>query len=219
MKSQLKLILWDLDGTLIDSESIHEKASLDALKEIGFTSEVPIPAGLEGSAVFELLTNLEIKKHNELFKKWQSRSIELALANITDKYAIHQSVELVKYFAKRGLAQSVVSNSPLKMLEHSIRQINLAPFFSNFFSRDSVEFGKPNPQLYLNALKHHQLPPENCLCFEDSGTGIKATQSANLNCIGIGLASKTYNPNLVCDLKNNNWLDDVLRFINLNYSE
>lgn len=219
MKPKLQLILWDLDGTLIDSEATHEEAALDALQEIGFSSELAIPAGLEGSAVFELLTNLDTKTNPVLFKQWQQRSIELALAKINNQHAIKQSIQLVKHFANLGITQSIVSNSPMNMIKHSLQQLELSEFFPQVFSRDSVEFGKPHPQLYNNAVLHHQQQPENCLCFEDSKTGIKATQAAQLKCIGIGINSQQYQPHLVCDLDKQSWLDEVLQFINSNYSE
>lgn len=219
MKPQLRAIFWDLDGTLINSEVIHEQAALDALKEIGFTYEQSIPAGLENSAVFELLTKLKITDNLQLFKKWNARAIDLALSAINDQHAIPQSIQLMKCFAKLGIPQSVVSNSPQKMVEHSLEQIGIHSLCNKFFSRDSVEFGKPHPQLYLNAIEYNQQRAESCLCFEDSGTGIKAAKAAQINCIGVGIDSYKYNPNLVCDLAKESWLDEVLLFIDNNYSQ
>jgi beta-phosphoglucomutase-like phosphatase (HAD superfamily) len=208
MTSVIKAIFWDLDGTLIDSELIHEQAAFFATRELGFVSTVEIiPAGLENSAVFELMIGQALNLDNQhLFARWEQLVIEHALARISPHQQIKQSLELFNYFAKLGLPQAVVSNSTAPIVRHSLQQLGILERCSQIFSRDSVEFGKPHPQLYLNALEFHQLLPSQCLSFEDSRSGIMAAQTCGINVIGIGANTRQYAPDLVCDLEQASWL-------------
>ena len=208
MTTVIKAIFWDLDGTLVDSELIHEQAAFFATRELGFVSAVEIiPAGLENLAVFELMLGQALSLDNQaLFARWEQLAIEYALARISPQQQIKQSLELFNYFASLGLPQAVVSNSTAPLVRHSLQQLGILEHCSQIFSRDSVEFGKPHPQLYLNALEFHQLLPSKCLSFEDSRSGITAAQACGINVIGIGENTRQYAPQLVCDLNHESWL-------------
>ena len=208
MRPVIKAIFWDLDGTLIDSELIHEQSVFFASRELGLVSTVEtFSAGLENSAVFELIIGQALNLENQaLFARWEQLATEYVLARISPQQQIKQSLELFNHFAKLGLPQAVVSNSTAPVVRHSLQQLGILERCSQVFSRDSVEFGKPHPQLYLNALEFHQLLPSECLSFEDSHTGITAAKACGINVIGIGENTRQYAPQLVCDLNHESWL-------------
>lgn len=211
MRQKIKAIFWDLDGTLINSEAIHEQAAFFATQELGITSRVNvIPAGLENTAVFELMTgiNTGTKKHN-LLERWNELAIEYALTRIEAEHKIPQSLELFNYFSLKNLPQSVVSNSNAPIVQHSLERLGIITKCRQIFSRDSVELGKPHPQLYLNALASNQYNANECLTFEDSHAGITAAKSCGINVIGIGLNTLQYSPNLACDLATQSWLEQI----------
>lgn len=210
----IKAIFWDLDGTLIDSEHIHNEAGFAALKQLNIAyKEVEIPAGMENKAAFTYLTdlNLEQAENLHLFKQWDDIIVDMVIAQITGKEAIPQSIKLVRYFNSLGIQQSVVSNSYTPIVKHSLKQIGILDLVSGIFPRDTVEFGKPHPQLYLNAMAHHQQIAEHCLTFEDSGTGIKAARAAKIDVVGIGSNTIVQQPNLFVDLNSNDWLNSLER--------
>lgn len=215
MKKQIGTIFWDLDGTLICSEHIHEQAGFAAFAELGLAvRHDQVLTGMENLTCFEKLTGLQVNNSQtqELYRKWDLRVVELAMQGITQDQAIRQSINLFQYFDSIGMIQSVVSNSNRKLIEHSLKQIGVFEMVQDIFSRDSVEFGKPNPQMYLNAIAAQANHADKCLAFEDSATGITAARAANLDVIGIGLNTKPH-ATIALDLQNTDWLESL----NLHY--
>lgn len=209
-KKIIKTVFWDLDGTLIDSEHIHEEAAFTAFKHLSIDS-VPceIPAGIENKAGFELLTGIKVdnEKNYAVFKKWDDLVVEIAISNISSNQAIKQSISLFNHFNSLGMTQFIVSNSYYNLIDHSLKQIGIRELVKNIFSRDTVEFGKPHPQLYLNAIASQNNPVENCMSFEDSGTGIKAAHAAGIDVVGIGEKSIMHKPKIALNTTEDNWLD------------
>lgn len=211
MQQRIKTVFWDLDGTLIDSELVHEEAAFFATQKLGFSSLVEsIPAGLENAKVFELMTGLSANSDNQRqLQRWNELAIEYAIMRIEARHGITQSLELFNYFVSIGLPQAVVSNSPERIVRHSLNQLGVLEQCSQVFSRDSVEFGKPHPQLYLNALEFHQRTAGECLAFEDSNAGITAAKACGVNVVGIGKNTLEYSPSLSCDLTSISWLEQI----------
>lgn len=200
-------VFWDLDGTLIDSEAIHEEAADYALEIMGVAKPaLAIPTGLENSAGFELLFGVSVVDEPQLFARFEELVVEYAYLRISREQQITPAVELFRYFAELGMPQSVVSNSGQFLVEHSLRQLGILDLCVGVFSRDSVSQGKPDPQLYLNALALHHATPANSLTFEDSRSGILAAKSAGINVIGVGLASREYQPDHICLPEQAHWL-------------
>ncbi len=215
MKTRITTIFWDLDGTLIDSEVVHYQAGILSARNLGglrAQEELAVlPCGCDNQQGFEHLFKQKISPKNlELFRSWEALTTEYVMQQIRPEQQIRQSMELFNYFYDLGLSQSIVSNSPLKVIVHCLALLGIDDKCQHIFSRDSVLLGKPDPQLYLNALDYHQVDRAQCLCFEDSATGISAAKAARLAVIGVGAASEKSAPDLVCRLDKANWREQLL---------
>ena len=215
---RISTVFWDLDGTLIDSEAIHEEASHFGVEQLGYPQIIThLPAGLENTAAFECLFAKTALAKPQLFAKWEQYAIDYAYERIGTEQQILPSGKLFRQLAELGIKQSVVSNSGRLLVEHSLRQIGLFDLCHGIFTRDDVAQGKPNPQLYLNALAHHQVGASECLAFEDSSSGINAARAAEIDVIGVGRESAQYGPKLVLDVADPEWfyvLKEYHEFIN-----
>ncbi|MDQ5921706.1 MAG: hypothetical protein QG673_1765 [Pseudomonadota bacterium] len=211
MKKIINTILWDLDGTLINSEHISNQSGILAAKLLGYTyTGDDIPPGIANQHGFELVFKQKPAENPDLFNRWKKMTDTNILQELNSTQQINQSVKLFEYFHQLGLLQSVVSNSPSGIIKHSLQQLRLATKCHSFFGSDQVEHGKPHPQLYLNAILHHNTTANQCLCFEDSYVGITAARAAGLSVIGIGKNSQDYAPDLVLMLEDNDWLPQLL---------
>lgn len=207
-KPTIKTVFWDLDGTLINSEHLHEDAAFNAFKQL----DIPlisheVTPGIENKQAFVELTGLNLSEpeNNALFQQWDNLAVELVSQQISCNDAIHQSVNLFKLFHSRNIVQSVVSNSYLRLVQHSLHQLGIDKLVHQVYARDLVKYGKPNPELYQKALQGQSNPLHNCLAFEDSNTGISAAQAINLNVVAIG---KNHRSNILeLDLQQNDWLN------------
>lgn len=216
MRTKITTILWDLDGTLINSEELYHQASTHAtfqLQKKYHLDLLPISmdtTGLANQTVFELLLPASLNQNRRaLFEQWEQFIISYMMANLAPQQGITQSLALVKEFYKLGLCQSVVSNSPTKLVAHALKTLKVDNYCHYIFGLDQVANSKPHPALYHKALNKCAQAPQQCLAFEDSQAGISAAKAAGIHVVGIGVSSQVYSPELVCDLRLNDWLPNL----------
>lgn len=219
MKRRITSIFWDMDGTLVDSEELHNESSEYATKMIVEKYALPVnpiaidPTGLSNETVFSLI--FETQKQNvkpQIFEEWSQLAVSYVMERVTYGHAITQSLELFEYFYQKNIPQSIVSNSPGKLVEHTASILKVKGKCRHLLSRDSVKYGKPDPSLYLNAIQLHVTDSNACLAFEDSGSGIAAARAAKLNIVGIGELSSKHNPDFICLLDQNDWLANLEKY-------
>ena len=177
----LKAILWDMDGTLINSEPAHEQAFEEALVSLGVT----VPAGTHdsmlGSSFVEVhqkvvdLTGLDITLEEWRRVKWQH--YEQCSKGITP---LKNSQAILETFTAKAIPMALVSNSSRDEVDLNLAVTQLADFFQLTISRDEVDNGKPAPDCYLTAAKALSLPANECLVIEDSVTGAKSGLAAGM---------------------------------------
>ena len=213
MKRTIRGVFWDLDGTLIDSEDSHASGGEVATELVATRYNLRVrplledTVGKENRVVFDGLFGSELRQQQpHIFTEWEQLAIDEALLRINSQQQINQFVALFKYFAAQGIAQAVVSNSTQRVLEHCLTILALQPSCPQFFSRDVVTAGKPDPELYLRALAHHKLAAAECVAFEDSRAGISAARAAGLTVLGIGNTPATQNADLILPLDRHDWL-------------
>lgn len=178
---EVRAILWDMDGTLVDSEPLHESALRAAMRKAGIKPPDELHSkvlGMSADAVFAWLR--EDHGLSLDFSEWISLKYEHYLANVAEVRAIPEALELWKTAEHRGLRQAVVSNSDRLIVDANLRQTNLARAEFKSVSRNDVRCGKPDPEPYLRAAWLLDVQPANCIVVEDSPTGAKAGAAAGM---------------------------------------
>ena len=178
---KLNAILWDMDGTLINSEPAHEAAFHAAVKALGLDIPHGTHDALLGSSIIEVhqkivdLTGAELTLQDWQAVKWQHYQ-ELA-----DGIQLmqHSRAILDRYTAK-GVPMALVSNSTRDEVELNLSATGLTGYFEVTISRNDVTNGKPAPDGYLAAAKALAVPAAECLVVEDSVTGAKAGLAAGM---------------------------------------
>jgi HAD superfamily hydrolase (TIGR01509 family) len=177
----LKAILWDMDGTLIDSEPAHQKAFLKALDSLGVSVGFGTQKEMLGLSSVEVhqrvveLTGLNITLAQWRAEKW--RHYQYCSRNITP---LKNSQAILDAFSAKAIPMALVSNSSRDELELNLEVTNLRNYFKVIISRDDVENGKPSPEGYLAAAKALSIKANECLVIEDSLTGVKAGLAAKM---------------------------------------
>lgn len=189
----IKAIIFDCDGVLVDSEIIASTISLELLKPLGFNMSLEEYARtFAGKVERDTLSIIQNEYKINLPENFLSRlglKIEYALDNdlkaINGVYDTIQSIELPK---------AVVSNSRLVRVIHSLKVAGLADFFGkNLFSSEMVEKPKPDPAIYLLAAQRLGIGPKQCLVIEDSISGATSALRAGMNVIGFLGGSHIFN--------------------------
>ncbi|MDX2008299.1 MAG: HAD-IA family hydrolase [Meiothermus sp.] len=180
----LKALLFDLDGTLADTDRLHEQAWIEALARHGIQADhhfyqTQISGGVNLEIVGRVLPQLGLKEAQAFIDGKEARFRELAhrLEPIT-------GVErLVAWAEGRGLRQALVSNAPRINAEHVLEALGLE--FDPVILSDDLGVGKPDPLPYLTALKLLGVGAEETVAFEDSPSGVRAAVAAGIRCVGI----------------------------------
>ncbi|KAK1306153.1 hypothetical protein QJS10_CPA10g01083 [Acorus calamus] len=187
----IQAILFDIDGTLCDSDPLHYFAFREMLQEIGFNGGVPITEDF----FIEKISG----KHNEdigaiLFPDWDHQK---AMQFMDDKEAMFRRLvskqlkpvdglsKLCKWIEDRGIKRAAVTNAPRANAELMISILGLTDFFELLIIGGECERAKPYPDPYLKALKGLQASAEHSFVFEDSVSGIKAGVAAGMPVIGL----------------------------------
>lgn len=176
----LKLIIFDLDGVIIDSRQIHFDALNLALKEVDekylITEEEQNKEfdGLPTNKKLELLTknkNLSIEFYKQIWNRKQEMTLDI-LSN--DIKRDDKLIEIFKYLKENNYKIAVASNSIKKTIATILNSKEINDFIDYVVSNEDVEFPKPNPQMYLKCMSHFGISPKNTIIVEDSYVGRQA---------------------------------------------
>jgi len=175
----IKCIIFDLDGTLVDSEPLCTQAFLDLLPEI----DTPLPELTEyfrGRKFAWMLNDLELRLGCRLSREFEVQYREhVDLLFETRLHAFDGVLEALKEIS---MPICIASSGPRAKIERALEITKLRCFFgSRIFSSYEVGIWKPDPGLFLHAAKTMNTPEHECLVVEDSEVGIEAAKSAGMH--------------------------------------
>ena len=177
-------ILWDLDGTLVDSEPVHELAFDAAIKELGLTLPSGFHDELLGSSGQDVhakpIDATELQLGFEDWRALKMRHFAAFHARITPLDGIP---ELLRDLVARAIPMAVVSNSTRAEVDLSLKATGISSSLGFTISRSDVSGSKPAPDGYLLAASRLNQRPQNCLVIEDSSTGVAAGLAAGMQVI------------------------------------
>ncbi len=172
-------LIFDLDGTLVDSEPLCSQAFLDLLPEI----ELPLTGLMKrfrGRKLSGILADLE---------GIIGRSLPIGFEQDYRAQVEHLfKTELVAFpgvpeaLSEISLPMCIASSGPRAKIDSALEKTNLKRFFgSRIFSSYDVGIWKPDPGLFLHAAHEMRVSPERCAVIEDSEVGVRAAKSAGMN--------------------------------------
>ncbi len=182
------LIIFDCDGTLVDTEHINKQATAHVLAEQGLHQydEAYILRNCVGVRFNQTLANITAETGHAFPEDMAQRYIKLARAMVAEGLQeVAGARELVEH-AKARTKICVASNGQRDNVISSLKIANLLPHFldEQIFTAVDVANPKPHPDLFLHAAQRMGARAENCLVIEDSHVGVKAGIAAGMQVIG-----------------------------------
>jgi HAD superfamily hydrolase (TIGR01509 family) len=177
-----KLIIFDLDGVLIDSKEIHFNSLNLALQEfdkdyiITKTEQENIFEGLTTRSKLKILTQIKglpEPLYEDIWRLKQEYSSKLFESISIDK----ELINLFKLIKSSNIKIAVASNSIRKTLDTCLSSLGIAGFIDYSMSNEDVLLPKPNPEMYNRCMKNLGVTPKNTVIFEDSEIGLKAANA------------------------------------------
>ena len=175
-----KGLIFDLDGTLIDSMPLHYEAWRDvcATKGVDFTEkEFYALAGVHSERIFEIIN----EKYGTDFDPVQYGLIkeEVYMKKLQFLKPVEPVLELVKKYHGR-LPMSIGTGSPGKHSWEAVKALGLDKYFEIMVSKDDVTRGKPDPETFLKCAAAMKVEPKYCQVFEDGKPGLEAAKRAGM---------------------------------------
>lgn len=181
-------VLFDLDGTLVDSEPNYYEAGRRLLARYGvrdFSWEDH--SRFIGISTRETLTALR-EEHgieapvDELLAGKNALYLELAGTSTT---AFPEMRALVGRLHGDGVPMAVASGSSRAAIEATLAVTGLDAYLPLYVSADEVAHGKPEPDVFLEAARRLGVAPESCVVLEDAVPGIRAARAAGMRCVAV----------------------------------
>jgi putative hydrolase of the HAD superfamily len=183
----MKAIIFDFDGTIIDTESVwYEQSKQLLLEEYGFELELEVFAGFIGTHEHGI-NNYYMKSVGESFNlvHFNQQLNERVNEHVQTLEAREGFSTLFEKAREIGMKIGLATSSGRKWIEPFLEKFGLLNDFDAICTRDEVSRVKPDPELYELAIKKLNVNPSEAIAIEDSVNGSLAAMGAGLSCIVI----------------------------------
>lgn len=183
-----RAVLWDLDGTLVDSEEYHWLSWRDTLA----------PEGV--SVTYDQFLASFGQKNDRILRDWLGPPADAAriqrigdakeaeyrrLAAERGLVPLAGAAEWVARLRQAGWKQAIASSAPRLNVEVMLRALKMEQMFDAVVAAEDVTAGKPDPQVFRAAAFRLRVTPSHCVVVEDALAGVEAARRAGMRCIGV----------------------------------
>jgi HAD superfamily hydrolase (TIGR01509 family) len=185
-------IIFDMDGTITDSERLWAKATDSFLKNynivLGHEERTQLGNLLQGTSLLDatiyMKTTFSIQESvDQLMLEYAEYAHTLMC---TEVRFIESFLQFYESLDIHNLKYGIATNADQLTLSAQKKALSLDTLFGeHIYNIDHVTHGKPKPDLYLYAAEKLNISPYACIAIEDSSCGIEAAKAANMFCIGI----------------------------------
>lgn len=209
-------VLWDMDGTLVDSEELHWKAWHLTLQNEGI------------SITREQFLASFGQRNDSILSQWlgPAATPEQAARVGEDKEIMYRHLvrrdgisplpgvaDWLHRLHRQGLHQAIASAAPRANIETVLEVLSATHIFEVIVSAEDVHRGKPDPEVYLLAAERIRVAPAHCIVVEDAVAGVESARAAGMRCIGVSRNGKHLPADIVVpslDLLDASAFDDLL---------
>lgn len=183
-----RVLLFDMDGVLLNSESLHFRLWTQIFAERGLAIDFDHYKGCIGSTVAHLM-ELIWQGYGMDFRG--DESLRVRFAQLKEAYirangvpAVDGAVETIRALRAQGYRMAVASSSPQHYIELCTEAMGVADCFALLFSGERVRRPKPAPDIFLAVAAQMGVSPAQCTVIEDSFNGSRAAKAAGMVCLG-----------------------------------
>lgn len=182
----VKAVIFDMDGTLIDTEKYYRRFWPMALAEFGYTMTDAQALSMRSlGRPFAPIRLKEMFGEEFDYVQVRQRRKELMEACI-EKEGIQckqGAVELLQYLREKGITTAIATATDIERTEKYLEMTGLQGYFDELISATMVKEGKPSPDIYLYACEKLGLQPVECIAVEDSPNGVLSAYRAGCKVI------------------------------------
>ncbi len=178
----IKAVIFDLDGSMVDSMWMWRTIDIDYLGRFNIELPEDLQSCIEGMSFSE--TAAYFKKRFQIpddIEKIKADWNQMAWDKYTYEVPLKEGVlDFLEYCKGKGVKMGIATSNSRKLVENIISVHRLERYFTCIMTGCDVEKGKPSPDIYLAVAKELSVEPEDCLVFEDIIPGIMAGKAAGM---------------------------------------
>jgi mannitol-1-/sugar-/sorbitol-6-/2-deoxyglucose-6-phosphatase len=186
-------IIFDMDGVLLDSEPFWQESEMEVFATVGVHLTRAQCIETTGLPVNDVVAY----RYNQ--NPWNKKSLDQVAQEIVSGVELRVReravplegvTDVLEFFRTRQIPIAVASSSAMLLIQTVLKKLSLEKTFSVVHSAEEEEFGKPHPAVFITTAKHMQVPPANCLVFEDSFNGLIAAKAARMKTVVLPIAEQ-----------------------------
>ena len=184
----MRAALWDLDGTLVDSEHAHFTSWTDALALEGYTltrERFLETFGRRNDATLRLLLGEDLSDTEIDRIAWAKEERYRADVRAGDAVLLPGALAWLERLDASGWRQAIVTSAPRANAETILDVLGIARFFGTIVAAEDVRIGKPDPQGFLLAASRLETAPERSVVLEDAPYGLEAGRRAGMKTVAV----------------------------------
>ncbi|GAB6087371.1 HAD family hydrolase [Alkaliphilus crotonatoxidans] len=187
MFKNIKGVIFDLDGTLVDSMGIWYKIDVEFLNKRGFEVPENINKMTEGKSFTETAqlfkeTFMLRESIDEIKAEWIKLGKEYYSNQVPLKPGVKELLALLK---KMEMKLGIASSCSRELLEAVLKQHQIQHYFHTIVTSCEVKQGKPFPDVFMKAAENLKISNEQALAFEDTVAGVMAAKAAGMKVIAV----------------------------------
>jgi HAD superfamily hydrolase (TIGR01509 family) len=186
--SEVKAVVFDMDGLLLDSERIALATFISACRECGFEPDVEVYyrcVGVNEAKTKQILIEGYGDKYpfEKVDKLWHARYEEEAEKR---PFPLKPGVkELLEFLERRGIKKACATSTRHASAERKLNNARILRYFDFIIGGDEIVKCKPDPEIYLKACEKLNIIPSECLALEDSDNGVLSAYAAGMQVVQV----------------------------------
>ncbi len=185
---EIKCVIFDMDGVIIDSEEIHKKAYYETFESLNVLVSDDLYKTLTGSSTInafqKLVHHFKLENNPEDLVLAKRKRYVNFFENDPTLHLVKGVEDLIKHCYNKGYTLVLASSSAMVNINRVFNRFDLQQYFTAKISGADLKESKPNPEIFNKAAILGNTPKENCIVIEDSDNGVKAANDANIFVVG-----------------------------------
>lgn len=185
---KLKLMIFDMDGLMFDTEAVAYRAYVDRCKEWGLEDDQDFYLSMTGQNKRDICAGYRRFYGEDMNAEEFYKSVGIRIGEILDSEGVPMKaglVELLDVLEQLGIPKVIASSSSLSRIRKNLEKAGLTDRFDHLVSSDDMERGKPFPDIFLAACRKQGVKPQDALVLEDSPAGIQAAEAGDIPVVAI----------------------------------